>query len=81
MEWFGTATERKIIHLDCLLGQQRQWNMEWTLIAGPTESPTPPNHILVDIFLDSPILGTSPLSKSFGQLEKGQNFFLRLLGP
>ena len=55
--------------------------MEWTLIAGPTESPTPPNHILADIFLDSPILGTSPLSKSFGQLEKGQNFFLRLLGP
>ena len=32
-----------------------------------------------DISGDSSILGTSPLSKSFGQLEEGQSFFLSLL--
>ena len=62
MEWSGSSEGQKIIHLDCLLGQQRQWDMEWTLIAGPAESPTPPNHILGDIFIDSRILGTSPLN-------------------
>ena len=46
MEWSGSSEGQKIIHLECLLRQQRQWDMEWTLIAGPAESPTQPNHIL-----------------------------------